>query len=370
MKVGGKLKKLKDVCDELAGKYPKSFKFTGWHPQCRCTMIPITIDADELVDLTNAQENGEEFVSKNTVRVLPENFIKWYEKNKNRFNESNEPDFLRDNKEIIENSILLFEQQENQIPIEKSIYRQNVEKILGGENSEEVIIKDIENENGEIWKDEDPEVEQKLKPYLKYSGVNTIQTIALKKELSEKEIIDRLGGIETQDAVGSCASLAFAYMANKMGLDVLDHRGGNSKKFFSTYIDSVIKILGGECVQIKEKKEAFSCICNQIVPNEEYILTAGGHATIVKKENNDVYYLELQDNKEDCGFRLLAQIILEARFDLFIGKSSLCLVSRSTLEKNKKSIKDLCSLINTNKKDRKVIAKQNKFKNLIDLIKQ
>jgi len=25
-----------DICDELQGKYPKTFKFTGWHPHCRC----------------------------------------------------------------------------------------------------------------------------------------------------------------------------------------------------------------------------------------------------------------------------------------------------------------------------------------------
>ncbi len=25
-----------DICDELAGVYPKQFKFTGWHPWCRC----------------------------------------------------------------------------------------------------------------------------------------------------------------------------------------------------------------------------------------------------------------------------------------------------------------------------------------------
>ncbi|MBQ9638742.1 MAG: hypothetical protein IJV22_04195, partial [Bacteroidales bacterium] len=26
----------RDICDELQGKYPKDFKFTGWHPNCRC----------------------------------------------------------------------------------------------------------------------------------------------------------------------------------------------------------------------------------------------------------------------------------------------------------------------------------------------
>ena len=28
-------------CEEIGGKYPKDFKFWGWHPHCRCTTIPI-----------------------------------------------------------------------------------------------------------------------------------------------------------------------------------------------------------------------------------------------------------------------------------------------------------------------------------------
>ena len=30
-----------DMCDSLVGKYPKSFQFVGWHPNCRCYQIPI-----------------------------------------------------------------------------------------------------------------------------------------------------------------------------------------------------------------------------------------------------------------------------------------------------------------------------------------
>ncbi|WP_312554903.1 hypothetical protein [Empedobacter brevis] len=30
-----------DLCDSLKGRYPKSFLFIGWHPNCRCYQIPI-----------------------------------------------------------------------------------------------------------------------------------------------------------------------------------------------------------------------------------------------------------------------------------------------------------------------------------------
>lgn len=51
-----------DICDELAGKYPKSFKWTGWHPNCRCYMIPILAGGDEIEEMIErimAGEDGE-----------------------------------------------------------------------------------------------------------------------------------------------------------------------------------------------------------------------------------------------------------------------------------------------------------------------
>lgn len=38
-----------DICDYKAGKYPKTFQWHGWHPQCRCIMIPIVMKDDEFV---------------------------------------------------------------------------------------------------------------------------------------------------------------------------------------------------------------------------------------------------------------------------------------------------------------------------------
>lgn len=30
-----------DLCDEMAGRYPKEFKFVSWHPQCYCYAVPV-----------------------------------------------------------------------------------------------------------------------------------------------------------------------------------------------------------------------------------------------------------------------------------------------------------------------------------------
>lgn len=47
------------LCERLKGRYPKTFKFKGWHPQCMCYVTPILttdeeFDAQELSDLKAA----------------------------------------------------------------------------------------------------------------------------------------------------------------------------------------------------------------------------------------------------------------------------------------------------------------------------
>ena len=36
-----------DICNDLQGKYPKEFKFVGWHPNCMCYTVPIVMSDDE-----------------------------------------------------------------------------------------------------------------------------------------------------------------------------------------------------------------------------------------------------------------------------------------------------------------------------------
>ncbi|WP_353166702.1 hypothetical protein [Empedobacter brevis] len=39
-----------DLCESLKGRYPKSFLFIGWHPNCRCYQIPILKPIDMFTD--------------------------------------------------------------------------------------------------------------------------------------------------------------------------------------------------------------------------------------------------------------------------------------------------------------------------------
>lgn len=106
VKRGGKFVKLVDICDRLAGKYPKSFKFSGWHPQCRCyvTSILKTQEEQDAEDLAKLRgEAVEDKPSKNTVTEPPQGFKDWVKENSERLEKSKSlPYFVRDNKEYFE----------------------------------------------------------------------------------------------------------------------------------------------------------------------------------------------------------------------------------------------------------------------------
>lgn len=87
-------------CSAMAGKYPKDFKFTGWHPQCRCTTIPILKTEKELQADNDAIARGENpsQTSKNEVKRPPKNFIEYIGRNAvNIESKQNKPYFYSDN---------------------------------------------------------------------------------------------------------------------------------------------------------------------------------------------------------------------------------------------------------------------------------
>ena len=84
-----------DICDELAGLYPKDFKFPGWHPLCRCYATTVLKTEDELIRDVNAdKDNG----SVNYVADVPDRFRAWLKDNRARIKKAAKlPYFLRDN---------------------------------------------------------------------------------------------------------------------------------------------------------------------------------------------------------------------------------------------------------------------------------
>lgn len=103
-KQGKKIVKLVDICDRLAGKYPKTFKFTGWHPQCRCYMTAILPQQDERFAKYSQMLKGEKPDDyKGVISDVPEQFKNWIADNSNSLQKSRSlPYFVRDNKKYFD----------------------------------------------------------------------------------------------------------------------------------------------------------------------------------------------------------------------------------------------------------------------------
>jgi len=287
--IDGVPKPFKDICDTLQGIYPKTFKFIGWHPQCRCEMIPILITQKESKKLYKSIfDNKKSEWKPELINKMPENFDKWVEENKQRQSKwSSTPYFVRDNfvngnladglKYVAPNKPIKPVKTEQQ----KEYMQENLHE----------VIKLME----------DSKVE--------YHEVKELAT-----KLSESEIVERIAGGDMTN--GSCASLAFAYVGNRCGFDVLDFRDGKSRLIFSrsgTLIDIATRV-GGTIVEDTNDFTKANILLGQIKHDKEYFFTCGKHAAIVRKNESGGYeYLELQSSKSN-GFKELNRSVLKNRF--------------------------------------------------------
>lgn len=98
-----------DICDDLAGIYPKDFKFVGWHPHCRCYCVPKQASKEEFMEYQQRLLNGEDVSNyhfKGEVKDLPRNFKDWYTDNTDRIARAkSQPYFLRDNQKLMNEQI-------------------------------------------------------------------------------------------------------------------------------------------------------------------------------------------------------------------------------------------------------------------------
>lgn len=91
-----------DICDLFDGKrFPKDFKFTGWHPWCRCYAVSVLASQEEMDAYTTAIMNGEDvshWKFTGQVEKIPKEFSKWMKDNQARIeNATSMPYFIKDN---------------------------------------------------------------------------------------------------------------------------------------------------------------------------------------------------------------------------------------------------------------------------------
>lgn len=66
------------ICDAMVGKYPKTFKFTGFHPFCICFATPIVMEPEDFADYLFTDEVPEQLV----VTSIPQRAQEFVKENK------------------------------------------------------------------------------------------------------------------------------------------------------------------------------------------------------------------------------------------------------------------------------------------------
>ena len=100
-----------DICESHKGKYPKDFKFNGWHPNCRCYVIPILNTQEEFDKQSDSILRGKQYARKsvNTVTAPPEGFNQWIFDNKARILRAKKigtlPYYMKDNSVYINRAL-------------------------------------------------------------------------------------------------------------------------------------------------------------------------------------------------------------------------------------------------------------------------
>ena len=91
-----------DICNTLAGRYPKDFVWTGWHPNDICYAVPIIVTEDEYWQADEFDPTD----CKEYVGDVPNNFKAWVNDNVKKIETATQrgtlPYFLKDNTKFLQ----------------------------------------------------------------------------------------------------------------------------------------------------------------------------------------------------------------------------------------------------------------------------
>lgn len=187
---------------------------------------------------------------------------------------------------------------------------------------------------------------------IKSRNIKAIPFQKTEKIISENELIEKLSVKDNEN--GACASLSFAYIANKAGYNVVDNRGGDSELLFRNrfILEKIATLKGVKSKIIKSNNtlDAAKNLLKYINVGKEYNLIVARHSAIVRKNESGILtFLELQ-NKSVQGFLLLNERMLKSRFDCKENDVLLTniLIDTESLFENKQFL-DIMKYINTKK---------------------
>jgi hypothetical protein len=261
-------------------------------------MIPILISPDERRKLAQARAEGKTYQPKGVITDVPDNFKTWVAENQDRIqNAATLPYFLQDNGELTDEGYKLDEKFGAAESTPEPIQEPKVEQ------APELVVDDWENSTLK------PIIESIEKnPKIAQNEVEKYGTIP-----TEEDIIQHVGGGDLTR--GSCSSLAYTYLGNKGGLNVLDFRDGESRIFFATNLNirMIAEAVGGTVTHNTNDFISAAEALKTVEQGKEYYFACGKHAAVVRKTEKSLEFLELQSAKYN-GWKELNKTALQKRF--------------------------------------------------------
>lgn len=304
-----------EICQDLDGKvYDMKIFDPGstappFHPRCRSTTVPY-IDDGEGTRIARRLDTGEaEYVPGNM------KYGEWRE----RFVDGGNNENIKPKNNVTTKKLEKeFQDITGGVSYEEMISDWGtLDNAYEGASGQDLIdLKRLKEIEKQLKKPAVPirEKAQIVKNFEKW-GVDYNEVKPLQKPLSEKEIIDKISGGDLTE--GSCGSLAYTYIGNKAGLDVLDFRGGKSRAYIAEkFTHKAVSELKGVVSETFTGKNGFA-VCQKALESledgVEYCMGMGQHRAIIKKVDGINYFLELQEGS-DSGFKRFEAKTLKERF--------------------------------------------------------
>ena len=298
-----------DICDELAGDYPKDFMWRGWHPRCRCTMSSILMDRDSEEWKTLRSMGAKEYnayKSPNNVKNVPKKFKKWCEKNEEKLTKARKanklPYFVRDNEKLV-GDIVGWKEEEK---VTNTTNNANQKKGYKGRNAK--------NEAYEVYKYDKPtiiskEQEKNVLEIAKLMGIKMDKV----KPMSFKEADNGRANINYRKGFGykdNCQSCVVVFEARLRGLNITtkeysDIEGSVSyelgEHFENAWINPKTRKIPHPTT-IKYSKNWLQKAEKQMETDGRYHIGINytsneGHVIIAEKNNKKIIYYDPQSDK-------------------------------------------------------------------------
>ena len=145
-----------DICDELKGRYPKDFKWLGWHPNCRCYVVPIIKSEERFWEDEDKRGDDNEEITE-----LPDNFKQWATQNKDRIDKAEQrgtqPYFVRDNRERIKQAI-----KQGEVRRDSEGGKYTTQDNIAGSPTGAYVPKSFNSLEQKAWNENNAEIERVL----------------------------------------------------------------------------------------------------------------------------------------------------------------------------------------------------------------